>query len=91
MSERATWRWDTDDDDCGEPVEITVPTWFRVHDVAEDAAEQFHANHDGWEAAWPVVFRLYPPGSDTFVRVKVERDYEPTFSAYGCDEPEEER
>lgn len=27
--------------------------------VATDLADDFHSNHDGWEAQWPVNIRIY--------------------------------
>jgi hypothetical protein len=30
-----------------------------LRDVAVDAAEDFHGNHDGWESVWPLDFLIY--------------------------------
>lgn len=48
--------------------------------VAEQCADEYHTN-DGWEDRWPVEFRIYADG-DEVARFKVEREYEPVFSAY---------
>lgn len=50
--------------------------------LAEEAAADFHSNHDGWEGAWPRTITLY--GSKTgpeLGRFTVDREYEPSFSA----------
>ena len=78
-----TWRWDMDDDGYfSSPQPIVVPDWYTKEDVAEDAAEKYHSENDGWEDDWPVTFRIYPPDSETFIRIKVDREYDPVFSAY---------
>lgn len=51
-------------------------------DAANYCAEDFHSNHDGWEAAWPLEITLYEseenPAIATF---EVERECEPVFYA----------
>jgi hypothetical protein len=87
------WRWDLDDENYfGEPQPLDkAEKWWRPDDryhiawAAEEAAEVFHSEHDGWEAQWPVIFRIYPPGSDTFVRVEVEREAVPAFDGHILD------
>ena len=27
--------------------------------IAEDAAQDYHGNHDGWECHWPIEFTIY--------------------------------
>jgi len=49
--------------------------------VATDLAEDYHSNHDGWEASWPLQIRIYAGGKEV-ARLSVEREYEPTFSAW---------
>ena len=79
----ATWHWDVDDEGYFlEPNSIEVPDWYKKEDVAEDAAEKYHSENDGWEDNWPVTFRIYPPNSDKYILIKVDREYEPYFSAY---------
>ena len=48
--------------------------------LAEEAAEDFHANHDGWECKWPLKIAVRPEGSDvrTF---EVQRRSVPEFEA----------
>jgi hypothetical protein len=51
--------------------------------VAQDAAEDFHANHDGWEAVWPVVINLHEAEDGPSVcRLEVERESVPEFIAF---------
>lgn len=49
--------------------------------MAEDAAEDFHSNHDGWETSWPLTFVIKQDGQvlGTF---EVDRDTVPEFNAY---------
>lgn len=49
--------------------------------TAEEAANDYHSNHDGWESSWPLTFRLFktedgPPLGD----FEVAMEYEPVFS-----------
>lgn len=49
---------------------------------AVDAAEDYHSNHDGWEARWPLTFAIYETEDGPEVgRFTVEREYEPQFNA----------
>lgn len=54
----------------------------RLDDVAVDAAEDYHSNHDGWESSWPLDITLYEtkdgPAIATF---EVERETVPEFHA----------
>lgn len=51
------------------------PEW-----LAEDAAEHFHRNHDGWEASWPVTIEVFHDG--LFLgRFEVDREAVPSFNA----------
>ncbi len=50
--------------------------------IAEQCADDWHDNHDGWEASWPRVFALYrDKTSPAFARFEVCREYEPIFTA----------
>lgn len=54
-------------------------------DFAQDAAEDYHRNHDGWESVWPVVVTLYTDDSEEAQEVakfKVDRVPVPSFEAY---------
>jgi hypothetical protein len=54
--------------------------------LAEKCADDFHSEHDGWEANWPLRITLYAtktgPAVATF---EVEREYEPRFNAMKVD------
>lgn len=76
------WRWDLGEEGYfNVPQMIQAPDWYSKEDVAEIAAEVYHAENDGWEDKWPVTFRIYSPDSEEYVLVKVEREYEPRFMA----------
>lgn len=49
-------------------------------DAAEAYADYVHSHRDGWEATWPLVFRVRGP--DGAVQdFEVHRDFAPEFSA----------
>ena len=50
-------------------------------DAAEAAAEDWSRAHGGWEADWPVKFRLYDEADALLGTMIVERDMEPVFRA----------
>lgn len=56
--------WDTDD----------------LEQLAEEAAEDYHSNHDGWEASWPVKFAIFK-GGNLLGKCEVELEFSPSFSA----------
>ena len=56
-------------------------TRYRAHYIAEEAAKQYHQNHDGWEATWPLDFEIFLENGESLGIYTVEREYEPFFSA----------
>ncbi len=53
--------------DADEGPEYEVNTAFDKESldwVAEDAAEHYISNHDGWESSWPLTFSIYETDSD---------------------------
>jgi len=48
--------------------------------IAEDAAEDYHSNHDGWESSWPVKIEVFN-GTRSLGVFEVEREMEPVFRA----------
>jgi hypothetical protein len=48
--------------------------------VVTDLADDYHSNHDGWESAWPLEFRIYKHGVEK-ARFSIEREYSPEFYA----------
>jgi hypothetical protein len=49
--------------------------------VAEAAADDFHSNHDGWEAHWPCDFYIFDLDGKLLGIFTVQREAEPVFSA----------
>ena len=50
--------------------------------MAAECAADHHENHDGWESSWPLVISLHDPATkQVIVRLSVEREFDPTFSA----------
>lgn len=52
------------------------PEW-----VAEEAAKDYHSNHDGWEDSWPLDFELFTAAGVSLGVFTVEREAVPSFSA----------
>ena len=53
-----------------------------VQYLAEEAADHFHSQHDGWECSWPLTFTIWDEEGnklDTFI---VDRESVPEFHAY---------
>ena len=49
--------------------------------LAEQAAEDLHDNHDGWECSWPLVLVLLTADGLELGSFEVEREHTPTFNA----------
>lgn len=61
-----------------------VETVFEADDldsVAEDCAEDYEYNCDGWESSWPIVFHIWDEKDNYLGCRKVEKEYSPSFSA----------
>jgi hypothetical protein len=57
--------------------------WERnnVKYVAEDAAEDYYRNHDGWECSWPQVVHIWQEDGTFIGSCTVEMEAVPSFSA----------
>ncbi|MDI6637075.1 hypothetical protein [Pantoea dispersa] len=53
---------------------------FDLEEIAQEAAEDFYENHDGWEAAWPREIEIFADGLSLGI-FEVEREFTPVFSA----------
>jgi hypothetical protein len=53
-------------------------TGLRI--LAQQAADDYHHEHDGWESSWPLVFVLYHEGRE-LGKFDVERETVPQFVA----------
>lgn len=60
-----------------------VSTWDEddAEYLAQDAAEDYHSNHDGWESHWPIDFTLFREDGTKIGEYTVDRDVEPVFFA----------
>lgn len=52
-----------------------IPRW-----IAQDAADDYHSEHDGWESRWPLTIALQLEDG-TQKQFEVECDYDPVFTA----------
>ena len=75
--------------------ELTVQGRYDLTDkwdresLIKDCADDYHSNHDGWEAAWPITFALFATEEGPEVaRFDVERDVEPVFYARAAPMPD---
>ena len=66
---------------------LDLPQDLDVHDSAdrvglvEECADDWHSNHDGWEAKWPRMFVLYESKEGPALeRFEVDREANPIFS-----------
>lgn len=50
--------------------------------IAEECADDFHSNHDGWESSWPIEFKLWSDKGVVIGVFEVDRDVQPVFHAY---------
>lgn len=48
---------------------------------AQNAAEDFHSRHNGWESSWPLTFRLVKKDGTVIGDFEVDRDVQPVFLA----------
>lgn len=83
-----TLYYTTHDDDHAHRYQVTLIADYDLTDdtwsdsIAEQCADDWHCNHDGWEASWPRVFSLYRDKTGpSFASFTIEREYEPCFSA----------
>lgn len=49
--------------------------------IAQDCAEDYHSNHDGWEDKWPLVVHLYSTEGLRIGSFIVKLEMEPSFYA----------
>ena len=78
-------------DDTGHRHTVTLEADYDLNDgtwndsVAEQCAEDWHTNKDGWEGDWPRLFSLYRDKTGpAFARFEVDRECVPQFSASAC-------
>lgn len=63
-----------------------LDTHWDIHNdgrwAAQDAADNYHSEHDGWECSWPLIFSLHESENGPEIcRFSVNREAEPVFSA----------
>lgn len=69
-----------------------LPRPLEAQSAAEDAADDYYANHDGWESPWPLIIALYETeDGPEIARYLVELEHEPAFYARQCEAPETPR
>lgn len=61
--------------------EINVMRQLDAEDAAELCANDYYANHDGWDGSWPLTFAIYETQhGEECCRVKVERELVAEYS-----------
>lgn len=60
---------------------LSVLNEYDQHTLAKYCAEDYHSNHDGWEASWPLNIFLYLSETDSkpVAIFEVEREARPVF------------
>lgn len=53
---------------------------LTVVEAAETAAEHYHVHRSGWEASWPLRFRVKAATTGEIFDIDVEREVVPRFS-----------
>lgn len=56
--------------------------WDDIDWIAEECAQDYFDNHDGWEAAWPVTFKIFDELGEIKGVFLVELENTPTFTAF---------
>lgn len=49
--------------------------------IAEQAAEDYHSHHDGWESSWPITLVISNRDGSIIGEYTVDREAVPRFSA----------
>ena len=61
---------------------------WELEMAAQDCAQNFWTNHDGWECSWPLNFTIYTPDGKILGTFEIEQEYDPVFSARSIEESE---
>lgn len=61
-------------------------TYTELSYVAEEYADYYHGNRDGWEASWPIIFSIARDGKH-LGDVSVDRETRPHFTGRLIKEP----
>jgi hypothetical protein len=58
--------------------------WDRddIDYIAEECAEDFYHNHDGWEHQWPKTFFIFDESENLLGTFEIHLEHQPTFRAY---------
>ena len=69
-------------DETLEDSRLFESTWNEKHPyfVAADAAKHYHGRY-GWEASWPIDFRIWTEAGQELGKFEVHRDFVPEFYA----------
>ena len=49
--------------------------------IAREAAEDYHSQHDGWEASWPITLIIRRENGSEIGIYDIDREYVPEFYA----------
>jgi hypothetical protein len=82
------WYWRADYDNDATRFELKVWGRYDLTDkydresLVKEAAHDYHREHDGWEAAWPLEIGIAASeDGPELARFRVDRDVEPVFTA----------
>ncbi len=60
-----------------------------IENIAQEAADDFFSNHDGWECRWPKDFIIYSEDKKLLGMCEVEQEAQPFFCASIKEAPKE--
>lgn len=80
---KTKYKYSIDEDDFYE-IESTW-TEENLEYLAEDCAEDYHSNHDGWESHWPLRITIARLDETILGKFEVELYHQPEFQATKLD------
>ena len=82
MSKTYQYRYSVEDCDFDNSYKLESNWGLECPDyIAEDAADNYHSCHDGWENSWPLDISVFKEDGTLIGTFEVERETVPSFSA----------
>ena len=85
LTKRKVRYYRPDDGTTAEDAYECDTTWSDEfpHRVAEDCADDYHSNHDGWECSWPIeLVVLSQFANEPLGTFEIDRETTPVFYAH---------
>lgn len=78
---KVNYKYQFGTDDSGGYPDFDIECIWRPEDmdyIAQECAEKYFSEHDGWESSWPLTFTIFKDGKQ-IGRARVEMESEPQF------------